>query len=277
MSEHTQHNDKYTAAAKYIAERAGLVPHTAVVLGSGLSEVTDSIKDAVRICYSDIPHFPVSTAPSHEGALYCGLMDNIPVLLLSGRVHCYEGFSMYDAAFYVGLLARLKVSTLLLTNAAGAVNTSFAPGDIMLITDHIKLAAPSPLTGPHNALFGPRFPCMTEVYSTELRKIIRGCANNLGIPLKEGVYMYFAGPQYETPAEIRAAGVLGADAVGMSTVPEAIAACAAGIKTAALSVITNMAAGISGSAPNESEVTDNAGAAAYKLVSLIKEFVSAAG
>ncbi len=273
MCEYHITNDKYAAAAKYISDRIKYIPTVAVVLGSGLSGFTGGIENAVKIKYNDIPFFPKSTAPNHEGTLYCGLLCGIPVLVMSGRVHCYEGYSMSDAAFYVGVMSKLGIKRLVLTNAAGAVNKDFAPGDIMLITDHIKLAAESPLTGTHNDLFGPRFPCMTEVYSKELSQIIKQCAADLDICLKEGVYMYFAGPQYETPAEIRAAAVLGADAVGMSTVPEAIAGCAAGIKIAALSVITNMAAGILGSTPNEEEVSVNAKSAEARLSRLIESFV----
>lgn len=273
MCEYHITNDKYAAAAKYISDRIKYIPTVAVVLGSGLSGFTGGIENAVKIKYNDIPFFPKSTAPNHEGTLYCGLLCGIPVLVMSGRVHCYEGYSMSDAAFYVGVMSKLGIKRLVLTNAAGAVNKDFAPGDIMLITDHIKLAAESPLTGTHNDLFGPRFPCMTEVYSKELSQIIKRCAVDSDICLKEGVYMYFAGPQYETPAEIRAAAVLGADAVGMSTVPEAIAGCAAGIKIAALSVITNMAAGILGSTPNEEEVSVNAKSAEARLSRLIESFV----
>ena len=268
--------DRYAEAAKYIADRAGKIPNIAVVLGSGLSDIVAVVKETVKIKYSEIPFFPQSTAPTHEGALYCGYIGDVPVFLFSGRTHCYEGYSMSDTAFYVGVMAELGIKILLLTNAAGAVNKNFAPGDIMLITDHIKLTAESPLTGQHNGLFGSRFPPMTEVYDKSLRQNIQDCADALKIDVKSGVYMYFAGPQYETPAEIRAAAVLGADAVGMSTVPEAVAACAAKIKVAGLSVITNMAAGIYGGSPSEAEVTASAKSAENKLIKLIESFIKTA-
>lgn len=265
--------DIYRPAADYIAEKLPSKPRCAVVLGSGFSFLAKELTGAVRIKYADIPGFPISTAPSHEGALYWGMLCGVPVYVFSGRFHCYEGYTMKQAAFYIGVLARLGVKRLVLTNAAGAVNKAFAPGNIMLVTDHIKFAAESPLAGEHDPIFGERFAPMTGAYDKDMADIMAACASKLGIKLHKGVYMYFAGPQYETPAEIRAAAVLGADAVGMSTVPEVIAAHAAGIKLTALSIITNMAAGLSDSAPNGGEVISAAETVYSRLSSLIKEFV----
>ncbi len=264
----------YHEAAEFIKSKTTISPDVAVVLGSGLSGLAKDITDCVRLPYGDIPFFPASTAPSHEGALYCGLLGGVPVYALSGRFHCYEGYTMRQSSFYTGVLSLLGVKKLILTNAAGAVNTAFDIGDIMLITDHIKLAAESPLAGPHDPLFGSRFADMTNIYDIETANLVRKTAAELGIKLREGVYMYFAGPQYETPAEIKAASILGADAVGMSTVPESIAAHAAGIKVTAFSIITNMAAGLSDTHPDETEVIRNAAAANLNLAHIINQLIN---
>lgn len=240
--------DRALQAADYIreqlAEHEYPLPQSAVVLGSGLHTLTDELTDSFSIPYGDIPHFPTSTVAFHEGKLHIGRLHGVPVLLFSGRFHYYEGYDLRQITFYVKVLRLLGVRVLLLTNAAGGVNESFAAGDLMLITDHIKLTLDSPARGENDERLMPRFFDMSRTYSPRLQKHIVQCANDLHIPLRQGVYTYMGGPQYETPAEIRMIRTLGGDAVGMSTVPEAITAVGCGLEVAALSCITNMAAGV---------------------------------
>jgi purine-nucleoside phosphorylase len=219
-------------------------PEAALVLGSGLGFMADSVEDAVAIPYADIPGFPVSTAPGHTGRLVFGLLAGRRVAVMQGRFHTYEGYDNAKVVFGVRALRILGAETLIVTNACGGVNESYAPGDIMLITDHIKLFGDSPLRGPNDSVLGPRFPDMSNTYTPELREVARRAAAKLGVALREGVYMFFPGPQYETPAEIRAARALGADAVGMSTIPEVIAARHAGMRVLGFSLVCNMAAGM---------------------------------
>jgi len=265
--------DQYTKAAEYIKERIGSAPKIAIVLGSGLASFCRALNYAVAIDYSDIPGFGTVSVTGHKGTLYAGEVGDTRIIVLSGRFHCYEGYSMAQAAFYTGVLKALGVDKLILTNAAGAVNENFTPGDIMLIKDHIKLVSESPLTGLHNPLFGERFPDMTHIYSQSLLNKARAASKNTQVDIQEGVYMYFAGPQYETPAEVRAAGILGADAVGMSTVPEAIAAAAAGMEVAGFSLITNMAAGVTQQNLSHSDVVEEAQKATVKFTALLKRFI----
>jgi purine-nucleoside phosphorylase len=216
-----------------------------LVLGSGLGGFAQALSDRVAIPYADIPHFPVSTGVvGHAGELVLGAVGGTPVAVLSGRVHFYEGRTMAEAVFPVRVLARLGVGAVLLTNAAGGIRLTFKPGDLMLITDHINGFGTNPLIGVNEDDLGARFPDMTNVYDPALRRVLRAAAAKLRIPLKQGVYIGLTGPSYETPAEIRAFRKLGADAVGMSTVPEAIALRHAGVRVAGISTITNMAAGI---------------------------------
>lgn len=250
-------------AAAFLRGRLPCVPKTALVLGSGLGYLADELTDAVRVDYADIPHFPVSTVASHAGFLAVGTLNGTPLLILSGRTHYYEGYSFQTVTFYVRVLQALGVQTLMLTNAAGGVNAAFAVGDFMLITDHIKLCADSPARGPADSRLGPRFFDMTHTYTPRLRELAREAANALGIPLREGVYMFMGGPQFETPAEIRLIRTLGADAVGMSTVPEAIVAAQCGLNLLGISCITNMAAGI----VPDSEVSDDEVVVAASAVS----------
>ncbi len=240
--------EDYVKSAEYILSKIDTVPKTAIVLGSGLGGL---IKDSdVSIPYADIPNFPRSTAPSHEGVM----AFSKKAVALKGRFHVYEGYSMEEAAYYVRVLKLIGVKTLILTNASGGINTDFSPGELMLITDHIKLAPDNPLRGENLAQFGTRFPDMTTAYTPKLRTLAAKCAEELDIPLKEGVYAYMSGPCYETSAEIRALRILGADAVGMSTVPEVITARHAGMDILAISCVTNMAAGVTGEALTEEEV-----------------------
>lgn len=240
--------DRALQAADYLrtqlAKRGVSLPQLAVVLGSGLHSLTEVLTDAFSVPYGDIPHFPTSTVPFHQGALHIGRLHGVPVFLFSGRFHYYEGYDLRQITFYVKVLRLLDVRVLLLTNAAGGVNESLTAGDLMLITDHIKLSLDSPARGENDERLMPRFFDMSRTYSPRLQQHLMQCAEQLGIPLKRGVYAYMGGPQYETPAEVRMIRVLGGDAVGMSTVPEAITATGCGLEVAALSCITNMAAGV---------------------------------
>ncbi|MFS8628767.1 MAG: purine-nucleoside phosphorylase [Limnochordales bacterium] len=231
-------------AAAYIANKTALRPQVGLILGSGLGGLAEEIEDATILPYGDIPHFPQSTVPGHKGRLVIGRLAGAPVVAMQGRFHYYEGYSMEQVVRPVRVMAQLGVKTLIVTNAAGGVNESFSPGDLMLIVDHINLFGTNPLIGPNEEAFGPRFPDMTEAYDKRLRALALQAAEELGIRLQQGVYMGLSGPTYETPAEIRAFRVLGADAVGMSTVPEVIAARHLGLRVLGISCVTNMAAGI---------------------------------
>ncbi|MGE4583148.1 MAG: purine-nucleoside phosphorylase [Sphaerochaeta sp.] len=249
--------DKMQEAAMYITSRIGNEPVAiGMILGSGLGGLADELEDAVAISYKDIPFFPVSTVFGHKGRLVVGMLEGKRVMCMQGRFHYYEGYGMDQVVFPIQVMHALGIEQLLVTNAAGGVNTSYQPGDLMLITDHIKLIADSPMRGPNYEELGERFFDMTSAYNKELSALARLEAERLGLSLQEGTYMYFAGPSYETPAEIRAARALGADAVGMSTVPEAIAASHMRMKVLGISCITNMAAGILDQPLNHKEVME---------------------
>ena len=230
-------------AAAFVRGRTPLRPAIGVVLGSGLGAFADSLEDAVALPYAEIPHFPTSTVVGHGGALVVGRSRGVPVAAMKGRVHFYEGYRLEDVVFPVRVLGRLGIGTLVLTNAAGAINPSFAPGDLMVIEDHLNLLG-NPLLGPNEDALGPRFPDMSEAYDRPLRKVAEEACRAASIRCHRGVYVALPGPSYETPAEIRMFRTLGADAVGMSTVPEVIAARHMGIRVAGLSCLTNMAAGV---------------------------------
>jgi len=233
------------ASADWIRGKRDGAPRVGLVLGSGLGSFAGKLKNRVAIPYQEIPHFPVpSGVVGHAGELVLGDVERTSVAVLSGRVHFYEGRPMSEVVFPVRVLARLGVSAVVLTNAAGGIRRTFKPGDLMLIADHINAFGTNPLLGPNEDSLGPRFPDMSAVYDAALRKLAREKARKLGVPLREGVYLGTAGPSYETPAEIRAYRVIGADAVGMSTVPEALVLRHAGIRVLGISTITNMAAGI---------------------------------
>ena len=236
---------KLNEAKAYIESKTkGLKIYAGLVLGSGLGDMANEIKDPVIINYKDIPHFPVSTVPGHAGRLVIGELEGRNVICMQGRFHFYEGYEMDQVVFPIQVMKLLGVERLILTNAAGCVNTSWKTGTLMLIKDHIKLIPQSPMRGPNEEELGLRFFDMTRAYDPDLRDTAKNIASRLGIPVTEGVYMFFSGPNFETPAEIRAARVLGADAVGMSTVPEVIAAAHCGLRTLGISCMTNMAAGI---------------------------------
>ncbi len=236
--------DAVAEAAKTVQDRIGDIPDVAVVLGSGLGAFAGSLSDATVVPYSTIPHWPAAKIVGHAGELVAGAVAGRRVIALSGRAHVYEGHAMAVATFATRVLGLLGVKVLILTNAAGGINTSFAQGALMLISDHINLMGSNPLVGPNDERFGPRFPDMTIAYSPRLRQAARAAAAATRIRVEEGVYVAVTGPSYETPAEIRAFRVMGADAVGMSTVPETIVARHMGIEVAGISCITNMAAGV---------------------------------
>ena len=231
-------------AVGWLRERTSLSPRVGVVLGSGLGGFASRLADRLEIPYSAIPHWPVSTAEGHAGRLVLGRLGELPVAVMAGRAHLYEGYRPDQVVFGVRVLGRLGVRALVLTNAAGGINPAFQRGLLVLISDHINLQGANPLVGPNEESLGPRFPDMTEAYSARLRQIARETAAELGIPVAEGVYAAMLGPSYETPAEIRFLRTIGADLVGMSTVPEVIAARHMGIPVLAISCVTNMAAGL---------------------------------
>lgn len=250
--------EKITAAAAYLLSATDARPQVGLVLGSGLGDFADTLEDAVRIPYSQIPDFPQPTVEGHTGAFVFGKKAGKSVVVLQGRLHYYEGFSQQELTLPIRVLAAIGIKTLVLTNAAGGVNTGFQAGDLMLISDHINYSGANPLIGPNLSDFGPRFPDVSDLYNAELREKIKHAAAQAGIRLQEGVYMMFSGPNYETPAEVRMARVLGADAVGMSTVPEALVAGHCGVKVAGISCITNMAAGVLPVKLNHNEVVETA-------------------
>jgi purine-nucleoside phosphorylase len=235
--------DQVLEAADWIRARAP-APDVAVVLGSGLGDFANDVQEATSVTYEQIPHWPASRVVGHEGRLVLGTMRGRKLAALSGRVHFYEGHSLQTATFATRVMGVLGTKVVILTNAAGGINTGLAPGALMLIEDHINLLGGNPLVGPNDDRFGPRFPDMSEVYSTRLRALAADVAAGLGLAVARGVYVALQGPSYETPAEIRYLRAIGADAVGMSTVPEALVARHMGIEVAGISCITNMAAGV---------------------------------
>ena len=242
-------------AAQIAEEKIGRAD-TAVVLGSGLGDYGETFDKVNRIAYTNLPGFPASTAPGHAGEFIGGEKNGKRVLIMKGRIHMYEGIQMSQIALPVRVMRLLGVKNLILTNAAGGVNLGFHPGDLMMITDYINLTGQSPLTGPNMDEIGPRFPDMSHVFTPELQTICRDAAKGMGLELREGVYCWMPGPCYETPAEIRMLRLLGADAVGMSTVPDAMAARHADMNVLGISCITNMAAGILDQPITHQEVLD---------------------
>lgn len=256
-----------------VRKRTAFVPKVAVVLGSGLGDYAEDIRVEYELPYSEIEGFPVSTVPGHAGKFIFGYIDQVPVACMKGRVHYYEGYPVSDVVLPVRLLKLMGAEILFLTNAAGGVNTSFHAGDLMLIKDHISAFAPNPLIGPNIDELGPRFPDMSKVYDRELQKLIVGRAKENHIYLQEGVYAQMTGPSYESPAEIRMLRMLGCDAVGMSTVVEAIAANHMGMKICGVSCISNLAAGMSEHPLSHREVQEAADMAAPAFKRLVTEAV----
>ena len=248
----------------------GFWPEALLILGSGLGALAEEVENPVAVPYAEVPHMKHSTAPGHKGQFLFGKLAGKNMTVMQGRLHTYEGWSFADAAYPVRVARLLGAGALVVTNAAGAVNTAFTAGDIMLITDHIKLFGVSPLCGPNMDELGPRFPDMSHVYTPALQEKARDAARTQGLDLKEGVYMFFPGPQYETPAEVKAARLLGADAVGMSTVPEAITAAHCGMEVLGFTLCTNMAAGVLEQPLSGDVVIEAAVAAGPKFTALVK-------
>lgn len=245
-------------AVAYIRTRTDAQPELGMILGSGLGDFADTLENPLVIPFSDIPDFPAATVPGHVGAFVFGTKHGKSVVCLQGRLHYYEGHPMSLLTMPVRVFAKLGVKTLLLTNAAGGVNKDYRPGDLMLVTDHINYSGANPLIGDYEPDFGPRFPDVSDLYTSSLRMKVKLAAVDAGIPLRQGVYMMFSGPNYETPAEVRMARILGADAVGMSTVPEALVAAQCGICCLGISCITNLAAGVSPHKLSHQEVMETA-------------------
>lgn len=257
----------------FIEEKIAKKPSVGLILGSGLGVLADEIENPVKLKYETIPGFPVSTVEGHAGQLVIGELKGVTVLAMQGRFHYYEGYPLDQVTFPVRVMKALGIETVIVTNAAGGVNRDFTPGDLMLITDHINNAGANPLIGPNDNSFGVRFPDMSTAYTPSLQQHARDVANELNIPLKEGVYVWNSGPSYETPAEIRILDKLGGDAVGMSTVPEVIVARHADMKVIGISCITNMAAGILDQPLSHEEVMETSEKAREDFLSLIKGIV----
>lgn len=257
-------------AAAYIRERIQAAPEVGLILGSGLGVLGDDVEQPVVLPYGEIPHFPESTVIGHAGQLVIGILENKPVLVMQGRFHYYEGHSMETIGFPVRVMRLLGIENIIVTNAAGGCNPTYNPGDLMVITDHIKFFDDSPLRGPNLEQFGPRFNDMSEPYSRELRKLAEEAAESLGFFMRKGIYAHMAGPSFETPAEIRMLQTLGADAVGMSTVPEVITANHCGMKVLGISCITNAAAGILEQPLNHEEVLETGARVRHTFASLIR-------
>ena len=261
-------------AARTIRARVKQEPRVAVVLGSGLGGFADDFEDAVAIPYEDIPGFVRSTAEGHAGRLVVGRIDQVPILAMQGRVHYYEGYSMEEVTFAIRTFKLLGIKTLLLTNAAGGINVQLSQGALMVISDHLNLMGVNPLRGANDERFGPRFPDMSAVYSPALQEIVVEEARALGIELRRGIYAALSGPNYETPSEIHLLRNCGADAVGMSTVPEAIVARQMDMEVLGISCITNMASGISDEPINHDEVMETGNRVRSSFTQLLRRVVS---
>ncbi len=261
--------DAITTAVDYIRSKSTVQPHVGVILGSGLGEFVEAVETSVTIPYDEIPGARASTVLGHQGRMILGKANGIDVAVMQGRVHFYEGYDMAEVMFLSRVLGRLGIKKLIVTNAAGGVNTSYSAGDLMLISDHINFMGVNPLRGPNVEALGVRFPDMSEAYPESLRGIAKEVAAKMNLKLQEGVYLALSGPTYETPAEIRAFRTLGADAVGMSTVPEVIAMSHMGIPVLGISCITNMAAGILKQKLTHQEVMDTTARVKKEFIALM--------
>ncbi|HLZ13592.1 MAG TPA: purine-nucleoside phosphorylase [Candidatus Acidoferrum sp.] len=265
--------ERASAAAKFIFKQTKLRPKIALVLGSGLGAFADEFAGAKKIPYAKIPHFPQSTAIGHAGQLVLGKVDGVEVAGMQGRVHLYEGYSPRQVAFPIRVFARMGVRAVILTNAAGGINLNFSAGALVAIRDHINLQGLNPLVGPNDDRFGVRFPDMTRAYDPEFRKFVADAGKKLQMNLHEGVYLALSGPNYETPAEIHSFRTLGADLVGMSTVPEVLAARHAGMRVLGISCVTNMAAGVTGEALTAEEVFETGARVKNDFIALLKAVI----
>jgi len=263
----------YQETADYIRSKTKLEPELGIVLGSGLGALGDNLDEAVFIPYGEIPHFVSSTAPGHKGRIVVGKLGGRTILCMQGRVHYYEGYTMRQITYPVRVMKKLGIGTLILTNSCGGLDPRFSPGDLLVITDHINFTGQNPLIGPNEEEFGVRFPDMTKAYSRELIALAKQVATNEGILLREGVYIGYSGPSFETPAEIRLFQQIGGSAVGMSTVPEAIVASHCKMRLLALGCVTNLAAGILDVPLTGEEVIEVAAKASEKFKRLITEII----
>jgi len=261
-------------AARTIRARLTFEPRIAIVLGSGLGAFADDFEEAVGIPYNEIPGFPRSTVEGHSGRLVAGKVDNVPLLAMQGRVHYYEGYSLEEVTFPVRTFKLLGIKTLVLTNAAGGINVQLTQGALMMISDHVNLMGDNPLRGPNDERFGPRFPDMSAVYSPELQELVVEEAKAIGVEVRRGIYGGLSGPSYETPAEIHLLRNLGADAVGMSTVPEAIVARHMNLEVLGISCITNMAAGLGDQPIDHAEVMATGDRVRGTFTQLLRRVVS---
>ncbi len=277
MSQSNSLLERVQETARAAAAKAPFAPRVGVVLGSGLGAFGDTLEDLVKVPYGELPHLPVSRVVGHQGNLCFGRVGGVPVVCMQGRVHLYEGHPLESVVHGARTMARLGVSSVLITNAAGGLEPSWLPGDLMLLSDHLNLTGQNPLVGPNDEAMGPRFPDMTSAYDRELREDARSVALASGLSLREGIYAGLLGPSYETPAEIRMLQGMGAHAVGMSTVLETIALRHMRVRVGALSCITNLAAGISKTELDHSEVEQTARAARDKLVALLRGWIVRAG
>jgi purine-nucleoside phosphorylase len=268
---------KIQNAAQFLKGKYENAPKIGLILGSGLGVLADEIEQPVKIAYNEIPDFPVSTVEGHAGQLVFGTIHGVEVVAMQGRFHFYEGYSFEKVTFPVRVMKELGVETLIVTNAAGGVNESFSPGDLMIITDHINNMGTNPLIGPNDSRLGVRFPDMSEAYTKELRVLAKQISEQLNIPTQEGVYVGNTGPTYETPAEVRMIRTLGGDAVGMSTVPEVIVARHAGMKVMGISCISNMAAGILDQPLNHEEVIETTEMVKANFLLYVKELTKQFG
>ncbi|MDE6951176.1 MAG: purine-nucleoside phosphorylase [Lachnospiraceae bacterium] len=264
---------KLMACVESIRKKTDFKPEVALILGSGLGDYADSIKTEAVVDYSDIEGFPVSTVTGHKGRFVFGYVGEVPVVIMQGRVHYYEGYPMSDVVLPTRLMGMLGAKKLFLTNAAGGMNESFKPGTLMMITDHIATSVPNPLTGPNIEELGVRFPDMSEVYSNRLQDVIRSSAKQCGVEIREGVYVQLTGPSYETPAEIRMCRAFGGDAVGMSTACEATAARHMGMEVCGVSCITNLAAGMSKEKLDHKEVQETADRVSAEFKKLVTQVI----
>jgi purine-nucleoside phosphorylase len=265
--------DRVEEAAAAVRSRCGVLPQTAIVLGSGLGDFAETLQESVAMPYETLPHWPASAVVGHAGRLVIGNVAGKRIAVLAGRVHLYEGHDLQTVVFATRVMGRLGVTRIILTNAAGGINTAFAQGALMIIDDHINMLGSNPLVGPNDDRFGQRFPDMSEVYSRQLRRIADEAAAERGVAVNHGVYIATTGPSYETPAEIRHFRAIGADAVGMSTVPEAIAARHMGLEVVGISCITNMAAGVLPQPLVHEEVIETARRVRGSFISLLEGII----
>jgi purine-nucleoside phosphorylase len=269
----TQELRQAEAAAKFILRKTKLRPRIALVLGSGLGAFADEFESATRVPYAKIPHFPRSTAIGHVGQLVLGTVAGVPVAGMQGRVHLYEGYTPKQVAFPTRVFSRVGIRAVIVTNAAGGINLSYSEGALVALRDHINLQGANPLVGPNDARFGPRFPDMTRAYDADFRRFVAEEGKKLKLHLHEGVYLALSGPNYETPAEIHAFRTLGADLVGMSTVPEVLAARHSGMRVLGISCVTNMAAGITGKTLTAEEVFETGARVENQFVALLRAVI----